>query len=77
MSMQRLQTRLRVGYGLVFGGVIALGIAITVASLSDWMLAFPWSILWVILAMIPSAGIALVFLTAVEERTSPERKHPQ
>ncbi|PIW29539.1 MAG: hypothetical protein COW29_06090 [Rhodobacterales bacterium CG15_BIG_FIL_POST_REV_8_21_14_020_59_13] len=74
MSMQRLQTRLRLGYGLVFGGAIAMAIAITVAGLSNWMLAFPWSLLWVILAMIPSAGIALVFLTAVEERTGPQEK---
>ncbi|WP_394694124.1 hypothetical protein [Hyphobacterium sp.] len=72
--MQRIQTRLRLGYGLVFGGAIALAIAITIARLSDWILAFPWSILWLILAIIPSAGIALVFLTAVEERTSADKE---
>jgi len=67
--MQRIQTRLRLGYGLVFGGGIALAIAITMARFSDWILAFPWSLIWLVLAIIPSAGIALVFLTAVEERT--------
>jgi len=72
--MQRIQTRLRLGYGLVFVGAIALAIAITIARLSDWILAFPWSILWLILAIIPSAGIALVFLTAVEERTSADKE---
>ncbi len=66
--MQRLQTRLRLGYGLVFGGAIVLAIAITVARFSNWMLGFPFSLLWLFLAMVPAAGIALVFLTAVEER---------
>jgi len=67
--MQRIQKRLKLGYGLVFGGAVALAIAITMARLSDWILAFPWSLLWLLLAIIPSAGIALVFLTAIEERT--------
>ncbi len=66
--MQRIQSRLRLGYGLVFGGGITLVIAMAAARLSDWTLSFPWSLLWLVLAIIPSAGIALVFLTAVEER---------
>jgi uncharacterized membrane protein YhaH (DUF805 family) len=66
--MQRIQTRLRLGYGLVFGGGILLAIALTVSRLSDWVLSFPWSLLWLVLAIIPSTGIALIFLTAVEER---------
>ncbi len=72
--MQRFQTRLRLGYGLISGGAIAMIAAIAIARLSSWMLAFPWSVLWLILAIIPSAGIALVFLTAVEDRTGPQRE---
>lgn len=75
--MQRIQTRVRLGYGLVFGGGTAMAVAIAAARFSNWMLAFPWSILWVILAIIPSAGIALVFLTAVEERSGQQGKSPQ
>ncbi|GJL97351.1 MAG: hypothetical protein DHS20C06_11680 [Hyphobacterium sp.] len=66
--MQRIQSRLRLGYGLVFGGGIVLAFALAIAGMSDWMLSFPWSLLWLVLAVVPSAGIALVFLTAVEER---------
>jgi ABC-type dipeptide/oligopeptide/nickel transport system permease subunit len=66
--MQRIQSRLRLGYGLVFGGGIALAAAMAAARLTDWVLSFPWSLLWLVLAIIPSAGIALIFLTAVEER---------
>lgn len=72
--MQRIQRRLRLGYGLVFGGAVLLAIALIIDVFSDQMLAFPWSIAWFFLAMIPSFGIALVFLTAVEERKPAEQE---
>ncbi|WP_421792365.1 hypothetical protein [Hyphobacterium sp.] len=66
--MQRIQNRLWLGYGLVFGGGIILAGALLYDAVSDQILAWPWSLAWYVMALIPSSGIALVFLTAIEER---------
>jgi hypothetical protein len=66
--MQRIQTRLRLGYGLVFGGGAALGLLILVDAIVGVALPFPWSLVWLFLCMIPAAGLSIVFLTAVQER---------
>lgn len=66
--MQRIQTRLWLGYGLVFGGGLVLAGALLFDFFSDQILAWPWSLAWYVMALIPSSGIALVFLTAVQER---------
>lgn len=66
--MQRIQSRLWLGYGLVFGGGLLLAGMLVVDVFSSQILAWPWSLAWYGMALIPSAGIALVFLTAIEER---------
>lgn len=72
--MQRIQRRLKLGYGLVFGGGALLAIALIIDVFSDKILMFPWSIAWMFIAMIPAFGIALIFLTAVEEREPAEQE---
>ncbi|MEE2525232.1 hypothetical protein V0U79_02565 [Hyphobacterium sp. HN65] len=74
--MQRIQRRLWLGYGLVFGGAVLLALALIIDAVSGAMLGFPLSIIWFFLAIIPSAGIALIFLTAIEERPV-EREKPR
>jgi hypothetical protein len=66
--MQRIQTRLRLGYGLVFGGGIALALALLLDAIIGVTLPFPLSLFWLILSMIPAAGLSTIFLTAVQER---------
>ncbi|WP_421785920.1 hypothetical protein [Hyphobacterium sp.] len=66
--MQRIQTRLRLGYGLVLGGGVALGLILAFDAFVGLVLPFPWSLIWLLLCMIPAAGLSIVFLTAVQER---------
>lgn len=72
--MQRIQRRLKLGYGLLFGGAALLAACVCGTLFLDLYSPWPWSVGWYVLAAIPSAGIALVFLTAVEERKAAEAK---